>query len=101
MPRRSRPIAPRPHAARPRPAAASHSAAPPHMVLGLSACEEDAVRVIEVAHLMLRRWRRVRSGEGPPGPGPVTEIEASNRIRQILAARQAMLERIHAGWRCP
>jgi len=88
MPRRSRPLAPHPKAA-------------PHKVLGLAAREEDAVRVIEVAHLMLRRWRRVSSGEGLPGPGPASEAEATNRIRQILAARQAMLERIHSGWRCP
>lgn len=71
----------------------------PHEVLGLPACEEDAVRVIEVSQILLRRWRRVSTGVSVPGPTPASDTEVSNRIRQILEARQAMLERIHVGWR--
>jgi hypothetical protein len=86
MPRRSRP---EPVASRPR---------QPHEVLGLSPREEDAVRVIEVSQMMLRRWRRA-----PLGLDDVPRIridgDARNRIQEIIAARQAMLERIYARWR--
>lgn len=71
---------------------------PPHEVLGLSPREDDAVRVIEVSQLMLRRWRRAPLGvdEVPP-----VEIDGDvrNRIKEIVAARQAMLEKIYARWR--
>lgn len=94
MTRRFRP------ASRPRhPARRLEFAAAPHEVLGLPACEEDAVRVIEVSQLLLRRWRRVSTGASVPGPVPASAVEVSNRIRQILEARQAMLEGIHADWR--
>ncbi len=66
----------------------------PHEVLGLSSREDDAVKVIEVAQMMLRRWRRIPVAD--PGGSAARVGEASNRIRQIVAARQAMLERIHA-----
>lgn len=68
----------------------------PHKILGLSPREDDPVKVIEVAQLMLRRWRRVPlAPEGAAFPHRVGE--ARNRIREIIAARQAMLERIRAG----
>jgi hypothetical protein len=68
----------------------------PHKILGLSPREDDPVKVIEVAQLMLRRWRRVPlAPEGVAFPHRVGE--ARNRIREIIAARQAMLERIRAG----
>ena len=82
MPRRSRPDDPR--GRRPE----------PHQVLGLSSREEDAVKVIEIAQMMLRRWRRIPLVG--PGGGAARVTEARNRIRQIVAARQAMLEQIHA-----
>ncbi len=82
MPRRSRPDDPR--GRRPQ----------PHEVLGLSSREDDAVKVIEIAHLMLRRWRRIPLAD--PGGNAARVTEARNLIRQIVAARQAMLEQIHA-----
>lgn len=71
---------------------------PPHKVLGLSPHEEDAVRVIEVSRLMLRRWRRAPLGIDDV---PLVKIdgEVRNRIKEIVAARQAMLEKIYARWR--
>jgi len=91
----------------PRPVATLGSAAPsakgaarlrpPHEVLGLSPREEDAVRVIEVSRLMLRRWRRAPLGiDGVP---PVKiDGDVRNRIKEIVAARQAMLKQICADW---
>ncbi len=70
----------------------------PHEVLGLSPCETDAVKVIEVAQMLLGRWRRVPLEE-PAAERERCAREARNRIRQIVAAREAMLERIHAGRR--
>jgi hypothetical protein len=66
---------------------------PPHEVLGLSPREEDAVRVIEVSQLMLRRWRRAPLGIDDV---PLVKIDGDvrNRIKEIVAARQAMLEQI-------
>lgn len=66
---------------------------PPHEVLGLSPREEDAVRVIEVSQLMLRRWRRAPLGIDDV---PLIKIDGDvrNRIKEIVAARQAMLEQI-------
>jgi len=87
----------------PRPVATLGSAAPsakgaarlrpPHEVLGLSPREEDAVRVIEVSQLMLRRWRRAPLGIDDV---PLVKIDGDvrNRIKEIVAARQAMLEQI-------
>lgn len=69
----------------------------PHEVLGLSPRESDAVKVIEVAHLLLRRWRRVPLAETAAKTAGVAG-EARTRIRQIIAAREAMLVRIHARW---
>lgn len=66
----------------------------PHEVLGLSSREDDAVKVIEIAQMMLRRWRRIPLAD--PGGSAARVGEARNRIRQIVAARQAMLEQIHA-----
>jgi hypothetical protein len=63
-------------------------------VLGLSSREEDAVKVIEIAHLLLRRWRRIPLAD--PCGNAARATEARNRIRQIVTARQAMLEQIHA-----
>jgi hypothetical protein len=70
----------------------------PHEVLGLSPREEDAVRVIEVSQLMLRRWRRAPLGIDDV---PLVKIDGDvrNRIKEIVAARQAMLEKIYARWR--
>lgn len=80
---------------RPRPNGQSPLPPQPHKILGLSPREDDAVKVIEVAQLMLRRWRRVPlAREGAEFPHRVGE--ARNRIREIVAARQAMLDRIHA-----
>lgn len=86
MPRRSRP---EPVASRPR---------QPHEVLGLSPREEDAVRVIEVSQVMLRRWRRAPLGLDDL-PRAAIDGDARNRIREIIAARRAMLDRIYARWR--
>jgi hypothetical protein len=65
----------------------------PHEVLGLSPREEDAVRVIEVSRLMLRPWRRA-----PLGIDDLSSVKIAgdvrNRIKEIVAARQAMLEQI-------
>jgi len=69
----------------------------PHEVLGLSAREDDAVKVIEIARRMLRRWRRIPLAEPDESDG--RGDEARKRIREIVAARQAMLEMIHARWR--
>ena len=66
---------------------------PPHEVLGLSPREEDAVRVIEVSQLMLRRWRRAPLGIDDLPPVK-TDGDLRNRIKEIVAARQAMLEQI-------
>ena len=87
----------------PRPVATLGSAAPsakgaarlrpPHEVLGLSPREEDAVRVIEVSQLMLRRWRRAPLGIDDLPPVKFTG-DVRNRIKEIVAARQAMLEQI-------
>jgi hypothetical protein len=87
----------------PRPVATLGSAAPsakgvarlrpPHEVLGLSPREEDAVRVIEVSQLMLRRWRRAPLGIDDLPPAKTTG-DVRNRIKEIVAARQAMLEQI-------
>lgn len=66
----------------------------PHEVLGLSARERDPVRVIEVAQTLLHQWRRIPHAD--PGGNAGCEAEARSRIRQIIAAREAMLERIHA-----
>lgn len=69
----------------------------PHEVLGLSPREDDAVKVIEVAQVLLRRWRRVPLAlEG--GGFPHRVGEARNRIREIVAAREAMLKRIQSRW---
>ena len=65
----------------------------PHEVLGLSPREEDAVRVIEVAHLLLRQWRRLPLAD-PARQHDREAAEARERIRQIVAARQAMLDKI-------
>ncbi len=81
MPRRSRPEEPR------------RRQPQPHEVLGLSSREDDAVKVIEIAQMMLRRWRRIPLVD--PGGGAARVGEVRNRIRQIVAARQAMLEQIH------
>ena len=70
----------------------------PHEVLGLSPREEDAVRVIEVSQVMLRRWRRAPLGLDDM-PRVNIDSDARNRIQEIIAARQAMLERICAQWR--
>ena len=53
---------------------------------------------IEVAHLLLRRWRRVPLAETAAKTAGVAG-EARTRIRQIIAAREAMLVRIHARFR--
>ena len=66
---------------------------PPHEVLGLSPREEDAVRVIEVSQLMLRRWRRAPLGIDDVPPVKISG-DVRNRIKEIVAARQAMLEQI-------
>jgi len=66
---------------------------PPHEVLGLSPREEDAVRVIEVSQLMLRRWRRAPLGIDDLPPVKIAG-DVRNRIKEIVAARQAMLEQI-------
>ena len=66
---------------------------PPHEVLGLSPREEDAVRVIEVSQLMLRRWRRAPLGIDDLPPVKISG-DVRNRIKEIVAARQAMLEQI-------
>jgi hypothetical protein len=66
---------------------------PPHEVLGLSPREEDAVRVIEVSQLLLRRWRRAPLGIDDLPPVKTTD-DVRNRIKEIVAARQAMLEQI-------
>lgn len=91
---------------RSRPASPSRRRPPPHEVLGLSSREDDAVRVIEVAHMLLTQWRRIplacpSARAGPPDPARSTvEARSTNlahtKIRQIIAAREAMLERIHA-----
>ena len=82
MPRRSRPEEPR------------RRQPQPHEVLGLSSREDDAVKVIEIAQMMLRCWRRIPLAD--PGGSAARVGEARNRIRRIVAARQAMLEQIHA-----
>lgn len=66
----------------------------PHQVLGLSSREADAVRVIEVAQMLLHQWRQIPLAE--PGGSDGRAGEARERIRQIIAAREKMLERIHA-----
>ena len=66
---------------------------PPHEVLGLSPREEDAVRVIEVSRLMLRPWRRAPLGIDDLPPVKI-DGDVRNRIKEIVAARQAMLEQI-------
>jgi len=66
----------------------------PHEVLGLSAREDDAVKVIEIAQMLLRYLRRIPLAH--PGESAARVGAARNRIRRIVAARQAMLERIHA-----
>jgi hypothetical protein len=66
---------------------------PPHEVLGLSPREEDAVRVIEVSRLMLRPWRRAPLGIDDLPPVKIAG-DVRNRIKEIVAARQAMLEQI-------
>jgi len=66
---------------------------PPHEVLGLSPREEDAVRVIEVSRLMLRPWRRAPLGIDDLSPVKIAG-DVRNRIKEIVAARQAMLEQI-------
>lgn len=99
MPHRPRPSVPRRVSGRRGPVSRNSGVSRPHEVLGLSKGEVDAVRVIEVAHLLLRRWRMVRSGVEVPGPAPASPAEVTNRIRQIVAAREAMLQRIHAASR--
>lgn len=70
---------------------------PAHKILGLSPREDDAVKVIEVAQVLLRRWRRVPlAPEGEQVARCVSE--ARNRIREIVAAREAMLLRIQSRW---
>ena len=69
----------------------------PHEVLGLSPRESDPVRVIEVAQILLHQWRRIPLAS--PCGGADRVGEARTRIRQIVAARQAMLAQIHARWR--
>jgi hypothetical protein len=75
-------------------------------VLGLSSREDDAVRVIEVAQMLLHQWRRIPLA-GPSGRAGPSDLARStkqdrrtnlarSKIRQIIAARDAMLERIHA-----
>ena len=78
----------------------------------MSSREDDAVRVIEVAHTLLSHWRRIPLA-GPSGRAGSPDLARSSkkdvrtkrdrrtnlarcRIRQIIAARDAMLERIHA-----
>ena len=66
----------------------------PHEVLGLSSREHDAVKVIEVAQTLLAQWRRIPLDGSSGQSGPTGE--ARSRILQIIAAREAMLKRIHA-----
>lgn len=69
----------------------------PHEILGLSPREDDAVKVIEVAQTLLRRWRRMPlAAEQSEFSHPAWE--ARNRIREIVAAREAMLQRIQSRW---
>ncbi|MEI6240625.1 MAG: hypothetical protein WCR51_09555 [Planctomycetia bacterium] len=69
-----------------------------HEILGLSPREDDAVKVIEIAQVLLRRWRRVPMAAEEAG-FPHRAGQARNRIRKIVAARQAILESINARWR--
>lgn len=79
---------------RPRPEAPRRRGPQPHEVLGLPSCEDDAVKVIEAAQLLLRRWRRVPLAGSAEREGRAEE--AAIQIRRIIAARESMLERIHA-----
>lgn len=106
MPRRSRFAGPGRRRPLPDPSPEKSPDPQPHEVLGLPSCEDDAVRVIEVAHTLLTQWRRFPlagpSGRAGPPAGARSTVEARSanlahcRIRQIIAAREAMLERIHA-----
>lgn len=94
MPRRTSPDGPPRHSHPPQPV---RQTIPAHKILGLSSREEDAVRVIEVASVLLSQWRRTTLGRESLAEGhPVFASQAAIRIRAIEAAREAMLERIHA-----
>ena len=56
----------------------------PHRVLQISRHETDTLRIILAAQIQLRRWRR-----GEPGH---TSFKSLERIRQIVAARDSLLE---------
>lgn len=63
-------------------------------LLGLSAAAPDPVTVITAAQVRLRRWRR--TGVAVSGQPRL----ASDRIRQIAAARDALLREALGARRC-
>ena len=66
---------------------------PPYALLRVSPRERDPVRVILAAQIQLRQWRSLDccelSGQGVPW-----RLEPRQRILEIVAARDAMLQRI-------
>ena len=68
------------------PAAAASGSRPPaqpHHVLQISRDESDMERIILAAQIQLRRWRQDELAH--------TSFRSQQRIRQIIAARDAML----------
>lgn len=55
-----------------------------HRVLRISRGETDPVQIILAAQIQLRRWRRGEPGETP--------LRIRQRIRQIIAARDSLME---------
>lgn len=66
---------------------------PPYKLLQVSPRESDPVRVILAAQIQLRRWRSLACCE-LSGQGVTWRLEPRQRILEIVAARDAMLQRI-------
>ena len=64
----------------------------PLSMLEIAPCEADPVTIIAAAQLKLRRWRRM-SLAADADSATLHSREAWQRIRDIIEARDAMLDR--------